>query len=196
MKKLLFNPFEKFSEIQLLFFGIAITIIGSYIGYFFNGRFDGAIDLHFTNETTLLQPFIDNCINILSVAVILFFLGKTINKKTRFIDILIPAFVARLPFYLLPFSNFNNFMVNFTNSMLENVDLKNPMALHIETSDLISISLFAIVSIAMLVWFFVLLFHGFKIAANCKTPIHTLIFVIGIIMAEILSKTLIYFLNY
>lgn len=196
MKKLLLNPFEKFSETKLLLFGIAITLIGSYLGFVFNGRFDGAIDLHFSDEVTLPQPFIDNAINVFSISISLFFFGRIINKKTRFIDILIPSLVARLPFYFLPFTNINNFMVTFSNEIIGNLDIKNSVNFHIETFDLIAILLFAIVSIGFLVWFVILLFNGFKIATNCKTPNHTLLFVFGIILAEILSKILIYFLNY
>lgn len=196
MKKLLLNPFEKFSETKLLLFGIAITLLGSYLGFVFNGRFDGAIDLHFSDEVTLPQPFIDNAINVFSISISLFLFGRIINKKTRFIDILIPSLVARLPFYFLPFTNINNFMVTFSNEIIGNLDIKNPVNFHIETFDLIAILLFAIVSIGFLVWFVILLFNGFKIATNCKTPNHTLLFVFGIILAEILSKILIYFLNY
>jgi len=196
MKKLLLNPFEKISETKLLLFGIAITLIGSYLGFVFNGRFDGVIDLHFTETTTLSQPFIDNVINIFSLSILLFLFGRTINKKTRLIDILIAAMVARIPFYFLPFSNIDNFMSRFSNAFIKDLDLKNPAAFHIETGNLLTLLLFAIVSIGMLVWFVLLLFHGFKVATNCKTPNHTLLFVIGIILAEIVSKLLIYFINY
>lgn len=196
MKKLLINPFEKISETKLLLFGIAITLIGSYLGFIFNGRFDGVIDLHFSEQVTFLQPFIDNVVNVFSLSISLFFFGRIINKKTRFIDILIPSLVARLPFYFLPFTNVNNFMVTFSNEIIGNLDLKNPINFHIETLDLIAILLFALVSIGFLVWFVVLLFNGFKIATNCKTPNQTLLFVFGIILAELLSKTLMYFINY
>ena len=98
MKLVLFNPFEKFSASKLLVFGIIATLIGSYLGYVFNGRFDGVIDLHFNEETTLVQPFVDNAVNILCLSLSLFVVGRIINKKTRFIDVLIPAMIARIPF--------------------------------------------------------------------------------------------------
>lgn len=196
MKIVLFNPFEKFSASKLLVFGIIATLIGSYLGYVFNGRFDGVIDLHFNEETTLVQPFIDNAINILCLSVSLFVVGRIINKKTRFIDVLIPAMIARIPFYFLTLTNINNFMITFSNEILENLDLKNPEKFHLEPVNLITMLLSAIVSIGMLVLFVILLFRGFKTATNCRTPNHTLLFVVGIILAEILSKVIIYFTNY
>jgi len=196
MKKLLINPFEKFSVPNLLLLGVAVTSIGSYLGYLFYGRFDGVIDLHFTDTITLAEPLTDNAINIFSLSVLLFLFGRIINKKTRFVDILAAAMVARIPFYFLPFSNIDNFMSRFSNTLIRDLDLKNPASFHIETGNLITLLLFAIISIGMLVWFVILLFHGFKVATNCKTPNHTLLFAIGIIAAEIVSKLLIYLFNY
>lgn len=196
MKKLLLNPFEKISETKLLLFGIAITLIGSYLGFIFNGRFIGLFSFKTNDEVRIIQSIIDNVIDIFSVTLFLFFFGRIINKKTRFIDILIPSLVARLPIYLLAFTNTNNFIAALSNSLMNNLDVKNPTAFHIETADLVVLLLFAALSIGFLVWSVILFFKGFKIATNCKTPNHTLLFTIGIISAELLSQTLIYFINY
>lgn len=196
MIKTLLNPFEKFSTKKLAFFGIVITLVGSYFGYLFQGRFDGVIDLHFTNDVSILQPFLDNVINVFSIFIFLFLFGKIINKKTRAVDIFNTSIVARIPFYILPFSNINNFMINFTNEIMGNVDLKNPVNLKIETFDLVGILVFAFLSIGLLIVFVILLFNGFKTATNCKKINHTLLFVVSIIFGEILSKGLIYFINY
>lgn len=193
--KLLLNPFEKFTEKKLLLFGVAITLISSYLGFILYGRFDGIFDLHFTEEIALHQPFIDNCINIFSISILLFFIGRIINRKTRFIDILIAAIVARIPIYFLILGNINNFMLKL-NNLFATVDVKKSPVFQIETVDLIAILIFAAFSILMLIWFVMLLFRGFKIATNCKTTAHIFFFAFGIIGAEILSKILIYFLNY
>lgn len=196
MKKLFLNPFEKISETKLLLFGIAITLIGSYLGYMFNGRFIGIFSFKTNDEVILTQSLIDNGIDLFSITLFLFFFGRIINKKTRFIDILIPSLVARLPIYLLAFTNTNNFIADLSNSLMSNLDVKNPAAFHIETADLIILLVFAAISIGSLVWSVTLLFKGFKIATNCKTLNHTLLFATGIILAEVLSQTLIYFINY
>lgn len=196
MKKLLLNPFEKFSVTKLLLFGIAITLIGSYLGFVFNGRFIGIFSFKTNDEVRIIQSIIDNAIDLSSITFFLFLFGKIINKKTRFIDILIPSLIARLPIYLLAFTNTNNFIADLSKSLLGNLDLKNPVAFHIEPQILIVLLLFAAISIGLLVWSVSLLFKGFKIATNCKTPNHTLLFAIGIILAEILSQSLIYSINY
>lgn len=38
-RKIVFNPFEKHSEITLLIFGLTLTILGSFIGYLMKARF-------------------------------------------------------------------------------------------------------------------------------------------------------------
>ena len=60
MKQLLFKPFERFSENQLLVVGICATLIGSYLAYLFDGRYDGALDFHIIQSKIGFEPFIDN----------------------------------------------------------------------------------------------------------------------------------------
>lgn len=197
MKQALLNPFEKISETKLVIFGIIATLLGSYLGYLFNGRYDGVIDLHFTDSVSLLQPFIDNLINIASLFLLLFLAGKFINKKTRIIDILNPILIARIPFYFLTFSNFRNYISDITKSLLAMVDLKNKTTnLNLETSHILFLGFFTIVTIAFLVWFVILLYNGFKVATNCKTVPHKIYFGLSILAAEIVSGIAISLLNY
>ena len=103
MKILLFKPFEKYSEKRLLLIGVFFTLLGSFFAYVFNIRFDGIIDIHIVPNTLSYQALLDNLINIFCLVLFLYISTKYINKKTRLIDILNTALVARTPFYLLPF---------------------------------------------------------------------------------------------
>lgn len=197
MKKLLFNPFENTSESKLLLSGLALTVIGSYLAYLFNGRYDGVIDLHFIGDVSLQQPFIDNLINIICLCGMLFLTGKLINKKTRIIDILNPVLIARVPFYVLTFTNFNNYISDITQSMLEKIDLKNmPTNMDIAPSSILALTLFSLLAIVGIIWFVILLYNGFKIATNSKTVAHKLYFALSILAAEIISGILISLINY
>lgn len=197
MKKLLLNPFEKNPETRLFIFGLAVTAIGSYLAYLFNGRYDGVIDLHFTKSVTLAQPFIDNLINIVCLFATLFFVGKLINSKTRIIDIVNPILICRVPFYLLTFSNFRNYISDISVSLLENFNPKAmPSEMNLSPISMIVLGFFAIISILCLIWFVILLYNGFKIATNSKTGMHKLYFALAILVAEIISGILISFLNY
>lgn len=196
-KKLLLNPFETISENRLFLSGFVFILLGSLLGYTFNGRFDGVIDLHFTTDVTFYQPLIDNLINSFSLFVVLFALGKYINQKTRSIDIITPILISRLPIYILTLTNINNYISQITEAITAKIIPGNLNAsLNIDTFDLIQILLFSVVSISCLIYFVIILYNGFKTATNCKTPIHKLYFALGIISAEIISKVLITYITY
>lgn len=196
MKTVLFNPFEKYTENRLLIFGIFITLVGSYLGYLFQGRFDGVIDLHFVPSTTLFEPLMDNLINIVSLFILLFILGKYINPKTRIIDILTTVMVARVPFYLLTFSNYQNFTSDITEKLIASIDFQNPQSgLNLTAYEMVLFVITTLAALSCLVWFVVLLFNGFKIATNSRGIKNNLLFAGAIILAEILSKIIFTLIN-
>lgn len=119
MKKIILNPFQTFSEKKLIAFGITTALIAIILSVPFNGRFDGVIDLHFVQKTTLLKSALDILIGILIITIMLFIIGKYINKKTRFIDILSSTLIAKIPFYFLLFFNINNLMFNTSEKLID-----------------------------------------------------------------------------
>lgn len=192
MKTLLINPFKKYQENTLLSIGIAATIIGSLLAYVFFVRFDGAIDLHFTPDINLSQPFIDNSINIITVFLILFLLAKYHNKKTRAIDILNAVLIARIPFYLLTLLNINNTISTTTEQMMlvvEDAIQINMAAMPMNA--IIILSIFGLLSLGALVWSIFLLYNGYKIASNNKENKNIVFFFLALIVAEIITKIII-----
>src|SRR5690606_9468540 len=191
-RKIVFNPFEKHSEITLLIFGLTLTILGSFIGYLMKARFDGIIDMHLVENISLIEPFLDNLLNTLSLFVLFFILGKSINKKTRWVDILSASIIARIPFYILPLFNIGGFLEKITERLLESIDLENlnsPPAISI--SDMLTMLLFAGIGIVCLCWFIALFWNGFRVATNTKGTKNIILFVIMLIVAEVISKFLI-----
>lgn len=191
-QKIVFNPFEKHSEITLLIFGLTLTILGSFIGYLMKARFDGIIDMYLVENISLIEPFLDNLLNTLSLFVLFFILGKSINKKTRWVDILSASIIARIPFYILPLFNIGGFLEKITERLLESIDLENlnsPPAISI--SDMLTMLLFAGIGIVCLCWFIALFWNGFRVATNTKGTKNIILFVIMLIVAEVISKFLI-----
>lgn len=191
-QKIVFNPFEKHSEITLLIFGLTLTILGSFIGYLMKARFDGIIDMHLVENISLIEPFLDNLLNTLSLFVLFFILGKSINKKTRWVDILSASIIARIPFYILPLFKIGGFLEKITERLLESIDLENlnsPPAISI--SDMLTMLLFAGIGIVCLCWFIALFWNGFRVATNTKGTKNIILFVIMLIVAEVISKFLI-----
>ena len=61
-------------------------------------------------------------------------------------------------------------------------------------SDLIFILLFAMLTLAFVVWFFALLWNGFKVATNAKGIKPVILFIIAVLLSEIISKTILIYL--
>ena len=189
MKTLFFNPFQKYSDRILLIFGLSFSLIGIALGFAFNARFDGFIDLHFVENTSFSQPLFDTVINTLCGTLIFFIFGKLINKKTRIIDILTTCLIAKIPFYLIPFTNINQLVFNTTSQMISEI---NPEKINsISTADMMILMILAIITILIIIWSIILLFNGFKTATNSKEAKHTILFILGIIITEVISKILI-----
>ena len=196
MKKVLFNPFEQFSERPLILFGISVTILLSMTGAFFNARFDGVIDLHFSTPTFFINTLTDNAINIVILSLALFTLGKYRNNKTRFVDVFTASLIARIPYYILPFFNWNNTVLVESEKLLKQFMTVQPGAVpQFETTNMLVLVLFAGFSILFLAWFIYLLYQGYKVATNAKGGIEIILFGVTILIAEVFSKIIFYLIN-
>jgi len=196
MKKILFNPFEQFSERPLILFGISATILLSVSASFFNARFDGVLDLHFSAPTYFTDTLTDNAINVTILSLSLFTLGKIRNSKTRFIDIFSASLIARIPYYFLAFFNWNNVILIESEQLLNQFTNVQPGTVpQFENTQMLILILFAGVSLIFLAWFIYLLYQGYKVATNAKDAVEVVFFAITIIIAEIISKILYYLIN-
>ncbi len=184
---LLFNPFEKYSETILLTFGITFTVLGTLLGFYFDARFDGVLDMHFVENATLKQVALDNLIAIFCLFVFLFGAAKFINSKTRFVDILNTILISRVAIYLLSFAPKPN------DDFFESLVIKN--VTQINDLDIFLVTVMSFIVFLGVVWHITLLYNGFKTASNAKKILPVILFVISIIMSEILSKVLIYYFN-
>ncbi|AFM05092.1 hypothetical protein Fleli_2738 [Bernardetia litoralis DSM 6794] len=184
---LLLNPFEKYSETILLIFGTCFTILGTLLGFYFNARFDGVLDMHLVKNSTLKEVTLDNLINIFCLLVFLFGVAKFINSKTRFIDILNTILISRFAIYvfvLLPTPS---------KEVIKNLTTGN--ITQISDLDIFLLSMGGLMALLGLVWYIILLYNGFKTASNAKKILPIVLFVVSILLAEILSKILISYFN-
>ena len=196
MKKIIFNPFEQFSERPLILFGIAATILLSMSGSFFNARFDGVLDLHFSTPTFFINTLTDNVINVVILSLAFFTLGKIRNPKTRFIDVFTASLISRIPYYFLPFFNWNNIVMVESEKLLQQFLTTAPGAVpQFETSQLLILLGFTAVTFLFLAWYIYLLYKGYKVATNAKGGVEIVLFIVALISAEVFSKIIFYLLN-
>lgn len=196
MKKILLNPFEYFSEKSLIIVGTVATIVLSGTSAFFNARFDGVLDLHFSQPTTFFNTLIDNTVNVLVLALLLFALGKFRNTKTRFIDILSASVIARIPYYFVAFFNWNNVILIESEKRLQEFKALQPGSLPtFENTQILILIVFAITALLFLAWYLYLLYQGYKVATNAKGGLEVVLFASTVLIAEVLSKLTIYIIN-
>lgn len=186
MIKTLLNPFEKYSEKQLLIFGILFLLIGSFLGYQFNALFDSILHISFPDNISFINHLLQNIALTLILTVFLFALGNYFNSKTRFIDILNSSLIARIPFYLTTLVNINDASSTISNKLLESLnDLKN---ITISTQDYFVLFLTSILSLVGIIWLSILLWNGFKTATNAKTTKQIVLFILVILIANFASS--------
>ncbi|MFN8275579.1 MAG: hypothetical protein U0X58_11965 [Flavobacteriaceae bacterium] len=187
------HPFEKTSEQKQLLVGLLTLLTGGVLGYSFNARFDGVIDLHFTEKVSYSEPFFDLLITIAITSVLLFGLGKTINAKTRFVDVLYPTLWAKAPYVLMTFFNIHQASYLSGNQIVE--AFQNGGNYEPSTVTLALLLIEAIVMLAALILSVIWLFNGFILATNSKGIRNNIAFILILLLAEITSKYLISTIN-
>ena len=187
--QIIWNPFIKFSEKQLLLIGLASMLIGSYLATIFGVTYDGVIDVHLNQEMSFIHSLKENIIIVLLITFLLLGLGKIINPKTRFIDIVNASLIYRIPFYVSAVLVSMPTFKKIEEAMLK--DAGNFAKIKFETLDLALLLIMSLLLIILLIYALALLYHGFKTAANAKQLKHIVFFSIAILVAEILSKILI-----
>lgn len=190
MKNLFFtNPFVKYSEKSIFLFSFLFSILGVVFAYYNNIRFDGLVDVHQFEKVSFRKVTQENTINIAVMTVFLFVFGTTLNRKTRFIDILNTVLVFRIPFYFIAMLIKIPFMENFGKNVAKNSStIENLKINPLELAAVLFIAMSFLVLLGYAIW---LLFIGFKTATNCKKTIYYVVFGILIILAEVLTKTFI-----
>ena len=184
--QLIFNPFSKFSEYRLVFGGIFLTFLGTYVGFFCNVSYYGVLDIHLLDSTSFLRVLIENGINIGAVLVILFFLGKILNTKTRVIDIFNTALWYRLPIYLISLISRLLLSKDFKEKTAKL--LENPESVFEDKLELFYSGFFALLTAIFAAYAIVLLTNGFRTATNIKKWQHFVLFAFALLLAEGVSK--------
>ncbi|HMB98973.1 MAG TPA: hypothetical protein VKM36_10850 [Balneolaceae bacterium] len=177
----LVNPFRFWGGSKLLTAGILVLLLHIPVGYFFGARFDGAIDMHISFDVSLLQVTTDVIIAWLSMALSFFVVAKLLNAPARFIDVAGATAVARIPLLL---SVFPGYLFVPNAATVEEI-------LALEGSDLYLLVAGSVILMVFVIWFFIVLFNAFKINTNLKRWKLATGFLLGVIVAEIVSLLLI-----
>lgn len=159
--KTIFNPFVKFSEQQLIIFGMVFFILNGLVLYFGNMKMDSIFHFSPVENANLAITFFYCAFSIIFAVVVLFILGKIFNSKTRLIDILNAVLISQAL----------NFVVIITSQLIDLSKLasKSPQNSPLEISDLFMVLLFAGLTLPFIIYSIALLYNGFRTATNIKS---------------------------
>lgn len=189
MKTFLFKPFEKYTESRLLLVGMVSLLVGTTLAFFFQTRFDGALDIHFSVNVSWKMVLVDLVVTLFSLFVFLYLAGILLNGKTRAVDIVLTVLIARIPLYLTTLINIGGEVGKFGEKM-KTAALKNQLDFSAFTIVMLVVSIF--VMLPLLVWSVALLWNGYKVSANAKGANAVLLFIGAIVLAEVASKIILY----
>lgn len=183
---LLLNPFAILNEKKQTTIGLISFVFGIFIAHLMNINIQ-ILRIDPTEKISLLKSFLNLSICILFLTTAFFGIGKIINKKTRFIDILNAVLLAFIPIYLTLFQNINNFLTNETNQIVEaiaNGDIYN-------MSPPVLLLIVGLLGFTLFIYYIYLLFVGFKTATNAKKAWHYVLFFATLIIIDTLTSYII-----
>lgn len=189
MKKigqLLKNPFAVLSDKQILLTGVVSFVIGIFLAFQFQIQLQ-ILRINTLKIPSLIEVSIGHLIIVICLTISLFIIGKIINKKTRFIDILSSVLISLIPIYISFFENVNGFLTNET-TKIENAVKEG--TIYTQTPPILLI-IVGFISFCFFIYYIYLLFVGFKTATNAKKTWHYLLFFVILIAIDLLTSGLI-----
>jgi hypothetical protein len=193
MRTLLFQPFERYSERSLVAVGLLCAVSAVFAGAYFDVRFDGVLDLHFVPGSSVKDLSVDLATDFITLFVFLFAAAKWVNRKTRTVDILAAVLVAKIPMYLPMLLNAGGRITAAGEKIVEQTVERQPLSLDALSMTLLVLSI--ILVLLFLVWSVALLYNGYKTAAHAKGAKAIVLFIMALLLAEIASKIVLYYIG-
>jgi hypothetical protein len=177
--QMLFHPFERLSSKTTLGISFVVALCSLVISRW-SIRFDGALDLHTSIAPVVWRvAFIEQVAAWPVTAISLWALAKVFQKQTRLLDFMAFVGAARLPLLLAAVS-----LV---------LVVQNP--LFIQTYQSLTLSSFLLLVGVILPWFLwliALLFNAYKVASGMRGRKLIVSFIAGLLIAETLSKVVLW----
>ena len=184
---LIFNPFVLAAGIQALVPGLGAILLAGFLGFFSKTHFDGVLDIHAGAPAPLWVFLSEGLIDWLCLALVLLLAGKILSKtRFRIIDVFGTQALARWPtiftpllFLPAPVQRFNSYLAQ---------QIATGGKPEFASADAALFFAAIIVSFALLCWTVMLMYKAYSVSCNIKGARAIISFIIGVIIAEVLSK--------
>jgi len=189
--KILFNPFTVFSRNQTLIIGLIIICIAGVINSFTNTHFDGIFDIHTGKSSVFIVFILEGYINLIILTGLLYIVGKIFTQQNvNIINLLGQQALARWPLIISSIITISKPYQRFC-AFRSLQELQDFGILRFNTLDNIFVNLSLIVILIITIWIVVLMYKSFSQTYKVQGTKSVLLFFLGVILAEVLSKLLI-----
>ena len=183
MKKWLFNPFIYIAGAKALIIGWAAMLVTAVICYFSKTHFDGVIDVHTGHTSPMLVFFLEVVIDWGCPVAVFYITGRIFSTSSiRLIDIAGTFATAR---WVMIFPALAAFGVYTPAKAPVTVD-------DILRSITPSVIVFGLFTVLFAIWMIALMYSAFTTSCNLKGGKAVWSFIIGLIIAEVLSKLILH----
>jgi hypothetical protein len=183
---LLFNPFFYVAGAQALVLGIIAIAVTALIASFGNAHFDGVLDTHVGASAPLWLYFAEGFIDWLCLTIVLWICGKIISKTMfRAVDIIGTQALARWPAIFISILALPPAFREFSSEFLAQIQQRD------FNFNVQHVAIFMLLTLAMvpfLVLMVRLMYKSFSVACNVSGGKAIGTFIIGLLVAEIISK--------
>ncbi|MCL1867492.1 MAG: hypothetical protein FWF72_00865, partial [Paludibacter sp.] len=183
----LFRPFQFIAGGKALIYGVLVMFALVGLCYLTDTVFDGALDSHYICEKSTILEQIYCVFGVYIIMVIIFYITALIvsGKNVRLIDIAGTFALAKTP--LIPVALMGFWSLSKSLCGIDLTDF-SPDAIQQMMFIVLKMSPMLIVSVAMLVWYIVLMYNGYSVSANVRGIKGVLTFIAALLVSEILSK--------
>lgn len=189
--KTLTNPFEIYSERNLLIPGIIAVILIAFVASSTDHLIFGSLKVINNYKQTWIVAILNLSITLFSNAIVWFVYARLRYNKTRFVDVLNVVLIAHIVVYLMLCLTALPFVQDaITTIELEVLD-KGFQSPEISKIHMFILGFFGILTLFLLIYFFYLVAVGMKIAMNSKSKVD----VLAIIILVFIWNTVLQFVN-
>lgn len=187
----LFNPFVYIAGWKALWIGVAVILAAGYVGSYSNTHFDGVLDVHSGRGAPQWFFLTAGIIDWLCMGVTFWVIGKiAVKKPFRAIDVFGTQAMARWPAVFTALATLLPAYTRFTHALIKySRTQKFPDGFN--PADAAVFGAVVVVMLLVLFWMVRLMYNSYKISCDPDREKAGRTFVVGLVIAEIVSKVII-----
>lgn len=188
----LFNPFHYLAGGSALGLGLLVIVLAGLIGSLSKTHFDGVLDFHTGRAGPVWLFVVEGIVDWFSMGMVLYVLGLFFSRsrKLRAVDVFGTQALARWPGFLtVLLTQVPGFQRAIAALVTPQGTVVPPTRL---TPDLVVMIAVVVASLVLLVWMVALMYRGYAVACNVKGARGVVSFIVGLLLAEVISKVAIY----